>query len=500
MHGQSFEWVTMPNTFNTSTGLFVEKDLSGNIYVAGVYDNSASDSTKGIFVSKFNSSGTIQWIQKMPAHLTHANGFTVDKTGNASIIGGFGNNGFIQTPTIILTSNSNNMYLIKFNTLGVLQFAIKSDLGSSAIGENVSSDDKGNIYIIGKFINKVVLPCTSFTSPSVNHCFLVKYSPTGTCLWAKHLKSWSFDGGAANSKIKTDKDGNSYISGHFFNNFQFDSTKINSHHDLSEYDQDIFLAKVDSSGNLLWVRVLGGNSQELSGPLSIDIAGNTYLSGYFSSDPAYFDSRSLNRLYPMPKDNYFTAKYNRDGNCIWVKNDYVGTICANPSGEYYTDFPGFITKYDAYGNEVWTQQISEAYNFGMATDNTNNIYITGCLKGTAIFGDDTLNSDNLQMFIAKLYDPHSTSGIIENNGDNALLNVYPNPSKGLFAISYKVSGVQQIRLSVLNTAGQCVYSKFHPSFGGDLNDSIDLSKHAKGIYLIQIVGEKSTYTRKIVLY
>ena len=496
LSGQTFQWASTANGFNSAVGAFNGKDSIGNLYVSGSYDNWSTDTTVGIFVMKFTPFGIMEWVQKLPSHMAGLNGFTVDKSGNVSIIGGFGTGGFVKPSNTILTSNSNNMFLIKFNTHGALQFATMSLEGSMAVGENLSSDNLGNLYVIGKFSDKVVLPCDSFTSPAVNHCFVVKYSPTGICLWVKHLISATFDGGGANSKIRTDKNNNSYVSGHFNMYAIFDTITIADH----GY-QDIFLAKLDASGNFLWAKALGGNFEEISGPMDIDSLGNTYISGYFSSAPAYFDNYTLT----TNSYNYFTAKYNTNGNCLWAKYARAGIVCAVNDG-FYATTPSFISKYDTLGSLQWTKTVAGANNYAMGADNAS-LCITGNYTGLVNFDAYSLNSTTDQMFIAKLENPNPPlTTKIKETQNNSIFSVYPNPTGNIIDVCIQSTNSQAVSLlKVSNALSQIVYSETLKEVSGLYSKQIDLGKLPKGIYFVELQStssdsqQKKVEVKKIVL-
>lgn len=77
--------------------------------------------------------------------------------------------------------------------------------------------------------------------------------------------------------------------------------------------------------------------------------------------------------------------------------------------------------------------------------------------------------------------------------------IYPNPTQGEFTIDYNKPGEQTVKLKIFNTVGGCVYSQSHSDFNNHLHDLIDISREAKGIYILEIVGKKSIYTKKLVL-
>lgn len=462
---QTFEWAKSCNSSATS---FMVRDKGGNFYVA---DNQG--------VAKYNPIGNFIWQQ--PVTGFGIRGIDVDSIGNLYVTGIFYGTVTLGGFTLTSDPDNNNIYLAKYNPAGIVQWISRSH-NSSWTPNNISSDaitvDKqGNPIIIGRFTDSLRLDAFTFKAPETNQVFLAKYSPSGICLWAKHLISDSFDGGYNGPKIKSDKSGNTYISGHFINWAIFDSIEIYPHGNL---DQDIFLTKIDASGNFLWAKVLGGNLEEISGPMDVDSIGNTYISGYFSSAPTYFGSYTLTTNW----DGYFTAKYDTDGNCLWAKYASADVICAANDG-YYTNYPDYIRKYDTLGNLQWTKNVTGATNNAMVAVNTD-VYITGSYNGSVYFDTCALNSTSNQMYIAKLGNPIIVTNIKEKES-NAVFSVYPNPTSRIITINISpTSPKQSFTLKVNNSLGKTVYFENLKEISGSYTKQIDLSALSKGIYLVEL--------------
>lgn len=85
------------------------------------------------------------------------------------------------------------------------------------------------------------------------------------------------------------------------------------------------------------------------------------------------------------------------------------------------------------------------------------------------------------------------------NDESALLEVYPNPSKGVFTISAPSILRGGGQLQVLNLTGQVVYQKSISNNVSDITLDIDLRNQTKGIYIIHIKNEAVFMTKKVVL-
>lgn len=475
-YAQTFLWAKADNK---SGGSLIARSNNGCFYIA---NNNG--------VAKYDSTGNFVWQKAITGSITgfSVKGITTDSIGNLYVTGLFHGTVTLDSFTISSDPGNNNIYLAKFNSSGITQWISRSHnsayFSNNASSDAITLDKQGNPILIGRFIDSLKLDSFVFDAPLTNQIFLAKYSSSGVCLWAKHLVSGSFDGGSNGPKIKSDQLGNTYISGHYIgDSAQFDNINIIPYHYGSSLGQDIFLAKIDSSGNFLWVKNIGGLGQEISGPMDVDSIGNTYLSGYFDSAPAYFDSYTLT----TSNYSYFIAKYNPDGNCLWVTTGYTNSICAVNDG-FYTNYPAFINKYDGLGDFQWTKNVPGASNNAMAANNSS-VYITGSYIGTVNFDTCSLSNPTNQMFLAKLNDPTPPSivtNVIEPLHSNGF-SVYPNPARRVITISISTTNRKEnITFKVNNSLGLTVYSETIKEISDSYTKQIDLSQLPIGIYFIEL--------------
>ena len=79
------------------------------------------------------------------------------------------------------------------------------------------------------------------------------------------------------------------------------------------------------------------------------------------------------------------------------------------------------------------------------------------------------------------------------------LNVYPNPSRDVFNISFSSDNLQSISIRVVNVIGEEVYNEELIDFDGTYTHELDMSKNSKGVYFLEINSEKGTLNSKMVL-
>lgn len=319
---------------------------------------------------------------------------------------------------LLLTVSANSQILSWAKQIG----GTDDDLGTSAV-----VDASGNVYITGQFTGTADFdpgPSTfNMTSFGYNDIFVTKLSPSGTLLWAKQMGGASPDAG---SSIAIDPSGNIFVTGNFSGTADFDPgpgvANLNSVGGL-----DIFICKLDGSGNFQWAKSFGDVSDEDHGnALTVDAYGNVYTTGSFKGTVDFDPGPSTANLTADYID-VFVDKLDAFGNFVWAKkmggtsyeygygiavdagNVYItgefrGLNCdfdPGPGTSYlntYADNTVFICKLDASGNFVWAKQVSSnIYDFSVGlsirVDGSGNVYTTGNFFGSADFdpGPGTLN-------------------------------------------------------------------------------------------------------------
>ena len=323
-------------------------------------------------------------------------------------------------------------------------------------GRSSSVDVFGNIYLTGMFSGKTII---FGIDTLTNHgqgvdIFLVKYNPNGNILWAKSA------GGYYNDDVRSvssDPSGNVFIAGFFDDTITFGANVL-----ICNGYRNVFLAKYDPDGNVLWAKSAGGMSYDMAFALSAsaDASGNAYITGDFASPAISFGSFSLTNSYPGNAE-IFIVKFNPGGNVLWAKCaggvyddfglsvavDTLGnTYVTGESKSYWMYFDSielrnyfndniFLVKYNSDGNAVWAKSaggISPSYGTSVTIDNAENVYVTGCFSGPKIiFGQDTLwNTTNTEFFLAR-FDSFGNAIWAKNGVGNGVANSVTITAKGI---------------------------------------------------------------------
>lgn len=247
---------------------------------------------------------------------------------------------------------------------------------------------------------------------------IYKYDSAGNFKWVNiPAESSGFD---EIYGIETDALGNVYITGRYYSS-AFNSSLA------SRGGADIFVAKYDPDGTLLWARSAGGSDSDYGSDVTVDDLGNVYVMGFFKGISNWSGISKTSST----QGDMFIAKYDNEGNIKWVRTgdggsyNYLYEISVDKSGNSYVSanfsntmqFEGapvvtsvggtdiFIIKYDTNGNYNWIKTaggVSDDGGNSVAVDNEGNVFVAGYFSDNARFGDKNLTAHgSFDIFCAK---------------------------------------------------------------------------------------------------
>ena len=468
------EWVNSLSGVNDDDeGNSITTDNLGNVYTVGRFSGSVdfdpgpsvsiltSTASWNAFISKFDAAGNFVWAKKIDGGLCQAFGVTIDNNGNIYVTGFFsGPNDFDPGPGVfnLMDGGSFDGFVLKLDSSGDFVWAKNVVNGSGQdYSLSVNVDSNGNVYTTGRYRFTADFdpgPGTFNLSSNTGtyDVFISKLDSNGNFLWAKSAGGSEWDDGRS---IVLDASGNCYITGYFKNTVDFDPGPgvVNLTSPSTGYD--MYILKLDASGNFVWVKHISGTGQENAESIYIDGSGNIFTTGRYAGtvdfDPGPGVFNLTNSLFTT-----FVLKLDSNGNFLWakdmpgqgcgfsIKTDTGGNIYTAGYFQQTTDFdpgPGnfsltntgggtakdnFICKWDANGNFIWAVQTGSNLNdetLSLALDGANNIYTTGRYQGTANFGvnGNTINhtaQGAYDIFIHKMSQcsfPSQSSTISGNN-------------------------------------------------------------------------------------
>ena len=79
------------------------------------------------------------------------------------------------------------------------------------------------------------------------------------------------------------------------------------------------------------------------------------------------------------------------------------------------------------------------------------------------------------------------------------LEIYPNPSRDIFNISFKTQVKKELEIRVVNTLGELVFIESKYQFIGEYTKQINLAQYPKAIYFLEIETDEGILSKKLIL-
>lgn len=332
--------------------------------------------------------------------------------------------------------------------------------------------------------------------------------------FARSLSGGSFGslGYEAISAMDVDAAGNIYVTGQFAGTVDFDpgagTTNL-----TSGGNYDVFIAKYNPLGNLIWARKIGGTQEDRGYDIAVSSTGEVAVVGRFLGTVDFDPGSGVQNLTASFLWDAFILKLNSSGNYMWAY-DYgdfaaeAGTaVDIDNNGNVYfagyysstLDFdPGvgvvnltpqsgddvFFVKYNSAGAFQFARSVGSSgqdWCHSMEVDANGNAYLTGKYAGTNDFdpGSGTVSlpiNGNVDAFVIRLTSSGNLSwarGIGGNQVDEGLSIAYSpsngiylsglfegtvdfNPGSGTFNMSASQGGVFFLKLSL---SGNFIWAK-----------------------------------------
>ncbi len=366
-------------------------------------------------------------------------GIAFDPDGNIVVTGEIGSgNSNIGSVQLHKTGTFENMFLAKYDPEGSVKWAVQDTGTGFSRGLDVTTDNKGNIFVTGYVHKELILGDVQFQVPAPDNqvyqsLFTAKFDKDGRCLWARQGKptdSKSYHG----KSIATDQNGDVYVAAFFWELMDLGEMELRANG-----EGDVALVKYrGTDGHLLWAMSAGSAKTDHELGVAVDGAGGAYLALL-----DYFAETTAGRV-TVPYDAT-TQRYHRsvvvkfdasDGSVLWAKRGmgsyegpYPGGIAANKNGdiavtgeihvnttERTMEFAGqtfttagnwdcYVYKMNNQGSVKWaTVMGSSGSDCGrvIGMDDEGDVLVGGWFTGIATFGNFTLTSSGRDIFLVCL--------------------------------------------------------------------------------------------------
>ncbi len=396
-------WSTYLGGTSYDEGDGIATDRAGNCYVTGYTESSTwvgHGTTGDAYVVKLTSAGHLLWATFLGGSFYDV-GFAVatDESGNCFVTGQTYSPGWVRGECDSSYNGGGDAFVAKLNRSGHVLWS--SYLGGRGFewGRGVATDASGNCYVSGTTCSRgwVRRGFDTTFNGGYDDAFVAKLSSRGRLMWSTYLGGDSYDAGRG---VATDASGNCYVSGTTCSRGWvrrgFDTT-------FNGGDDDAFVAKLSSTGRLMWSTYLGGSSVDWGAGVATDGSGNCYVTGGTWSSgwvSGGFDT-SING-----EGDAFVAKVASDGAHLWstylggTEDDGGYGVATDAAGDCYvtgyTHSDGWVSggfdtsingESDAYvvklagdGAHLWSTYLGGRYyddGRSVASDRFGNCYVTG---------------------------------------------------------------------------------------------------------------------------
>jgi hypothetical protein len=327
------------------------------------------------------------------------------------------------------------------------------------MGTKVATDASGNIFVCGVFTTGVTFGSGSpVPSPSISQqVFIVKYAPDGTVLWSKVIDN-NDKYNAIGSIAVHQPTGDVYVVGSYecepntsSELFFGDAIIVGSWATSLGLTHDIWISRIDgSTGTTKWIVSGGTENNDVGESITVDDAGNAYITGYYDSWNIAPHSNYNSELSFGPKPqttdgvglvgavrtNYVPFRHNSssvyasewdiyvarlgaaDGNCDWITvggprpynyNPITGAN-AKASGTYSLD-RGTSISVNRLGTEVY---ITGEYDAAFSSD--NQLIFIESASNTSQSVPYGLNLGSQDRFLTRLNATNGVPNWVKNYG------------------------------------------------------------------------------------
>lgn len=455
----NFTWAKSFGSSSIDDGWSITNDSIGNSYITGRFtgtvdfDPSPSTFTLGsngltdAFVLKLSPQGNLVWaIQIGGIDEEIGRAITLDKANNVIIAGDFKNTVDFDpsagTFSMTATGGSQeDIFILKLNNSGAFQWAKQISGNNVEKCNSITTDNSGNVYTTGTFngLTDFDPSPSTFTLTSLGpDAFVLKFSNTGNFSWVKQFTGQASSSSTGKS-IKIDATGNVLSTGYFNGTTDFDPS-VGTFTLSALGNDEAYISKLDPSGNFIWIKAIGGLSNDQANSITLDQTNNPIITGFFAGTADFDPSAGTNTITSNGAQDIFIVKLNTSGSLVWAKtlggispdrgfsitSDRMNNIYSIGHFQATVDFdpgagvvnftsPGgdndiYISKLDASGNFMWAKQIGNNQDdtgWGISLDANGNVYSTGYFNSTVDFDPSpstfTLTSGGVSdVFVHKL--------------------------------------------------------------------------------------------------
>lgn len=422
----------------------------GYIVGAASESNISGDKTENsrggldFWILKLDTTGNITWQKTYGGAQPEMDTYVVPTSDGGYFVGGYSDSDISGDKTVP-TKGQRDYWALKLDSSGAIVW--QKSLGGSLVDRvQMAFQTVDGNYIIGGFSTSGISGNKTEANRGGSDYWIVKLDSSGNVLWDKTYGGSDSD--AFRNMIQT-ADGGYLIGGYSKSNTSADKTEN------SYGDYDYWVLKLNSAGNQLWQKTIGGTGIDYLRSVN-QLSDGTYLiSGYSNS--------------PISGNKTVASKGGFD---YWlVKLDPTGTILSQNSLGGSADESG-------------------PYILPLS----NGHFLLGCSSASNISGDKTENSRGVEDYW--IFETDSSLLGIPNQSVLQEFSVYPNPTNGNFTLNLG-KDYKDVTLQIYNATGQLIMTEKHDA----VQKIKTYLKGPAGVYFLKLNADKETVkTVRIIKY
>lgn len=520
----------------------LQVDNQGNVYSIGNFRGiinfdvngsnislDANDLYDDLYIMKLNPQGDLIWVKQIEFEEFGGFDFStphieVTDSEEIFIMGDFvGVVDFDPDATAVYNMDagiSKDVFILKLDAEGDFIWAKQIEgVVNNIDGEAFALDQNENIVIAGLYsIGADFDPSSNVEiveTDSFNGTYIVNLTSDGEFNWVKTIDMY---GGVFTQEYTLDVDAanNIYLTGSYTRRIQVpmdgDTLIINNIDTAGSYD--VYLWKLDASGNVRWFETYGGYANDFSLDVAVDDLGEIYVSGQFNMTADFDPDTTVYEVSPVGTTNGFLQKLNQCmtvsidsqivcDSIVWIDGNVYQeggqTVSYTFTDEFGCDSVIVLdlevvevnTTIVPFGPSLMVQQSGASYQWLDCDDGFSEIPMA-----------------TLQNFIPPTYGNYAVE--IEHNGCVTLsdcytydvfsspeevfndVNIYPNPTTNIITI--ELGELNDIGIVVSDILGHEVYNQIHSSGS---KHHIELP-NSNGIYIVELKSAFATRQFKIL--
>jgi len=441
---------TQPDVHEDAGGVY--DPVNNCIYIGGTFINSINFGNgvtlssshydkQEIFVARMDLNGNFIWA-KQGGSFGYDNGtfLFVEPDGDVLLAGKIGSAGNIDTVNIPARG-----FFARFDSNGNLKWAAHKFSGPDNLKISVSFIGS-DIVMAGLYSQNPSYIDTATLVPSGSTAgYITRMDSVGKVKWIKKINCNILG-------ISIDSMHNIYATGYFKDTINIDGFI------MIDTVCDLFLAKFNKDGNLIWARQAFANNFIMGQSIKTNANGDSYITGLFVGS-ASFGSYNVST---SNTSDMFLTRYNNNGVCLGITHfGWASSLC-------------------------------------LMQDISSNVVCGGVFFNTVNIGDSVFTSYGQQdIFISKSNAITGIVGPLKSTTNNQLI-IYANPTTGKCSITVPDEFLNETNLilSIFDNSGKIIQQKKLEMSENKIK--LDLEAEAKGVYTAVLSNGRKSYSGKIV--